>query len=138
MSLFLRSLALCNAFLLVLPQGWCCFLPVPTVCTDQALAKTTDCCHCSNSAQQKPEASDDVKQEPKAPTPEPVKPVTCCCQPDALAGPNGENVRLDLGPAVPLIATAPDLASVGNAGQTSFGSHSHSPPLQLLHCVWLC
>ncbi len=136
MSLCVRSLVLCNAFFLVLPQGWCCFLPVPTACPDQAPAKTADCCHCSQSVTQEQE-----KQEPEAParSPEPVKPVkTCCCQPDTLAGPNGEKVQLDLGPAVPFIATAPELAPVGSPGRTSFGFHSHSPPLQLLHCVWLC
>jgi hypothetical protein len=134
MSVFVRSLALCNALLLVLPQGWCCFLPVPTACPEQTPAKAADCCPCKEGTKQKPAT-------PKpAPTQEPAKPFkTCCyCQPATFTEPRSEKVHLDFGPAVPLIASTFDAAPAGTADLTTCVYLSDSPPLQLLHCVWLC
>lgn len=134
MSLLLRSLVVCNAFLLALPQGWCCFLPVPTGCPDQTPAKAADCCPCGDGAKQKPTT-------PKsAPTPEPDKPCkTCCyCQPATFTGPSSEKVHHDLGLAAPFIISTFDAALHIAPDLTACGYRSHSPPLQLLHCVWLC
>jgi hypothetical protein len=129
MGMFMRSLVLCNALLLVLPQGWCCLLFAQTACQGKAPAKAADCCHCSGGA----------KHEPSAPTPQPAKPFkACCAQSDALARSSGEIVHPDLGLALPLIAKVSGHPSFGKPVQASFDFHSHSPPLQLLHCVWLC
>ena len=129
MGVFLRSLVLCNALLLALPQGWCCFVPLLTACQDETPGQATDCCHCS----------DGVKQKPAAPTPEPAKPLKACCrQPDTLAGPNAETFHLDLSLVAPVSATAPDLGAPNAPGQVAHGLHPLSPPPHLLHCVWLC
>src|SRR6266705_2007857 len=94
MIVFVRSLVLCNALLLALPQGWCCFVPLAAACPDEAPAKVAECCHGSNG----------VKHEPSTPKPEPVKPLKeCCCQP-VLAGPDAERFFVDLGLVVPLVA----------------------------------
>src|SRR6266436_5218072 len=101
MHIFVRSLVLCNAFLLALPQGWCCLVPLPTSCPDEAAAEAPECCHCSN----------DVKHKPSTTTPEPPRPLKeCCCQSDSLAGPNAEKFHLDLGMVAPADVSAPDLA----------------------------
>src|SRR5437588_9238821 len=129
MGVFVRSLVFCNALLLALPQAWCCFVPLPTACPDEAPVEVAECCPCSDS----------VKQKPAAPTPEPAKPLkACCCQPDTLAGPNAEKFHLDLGVVAPVSATAPDLPLPNAPGQIDHGFHLLSPPLHVLHCVWLC
>jgi len=129
MGMFVRSLVLCNALLLTLSQGWCCFVPLPTACPDEAPAEVTDCCH----------RSDGVKQKPAAPTPEPAKPLKACCrQPDTLAGPNAEKFHLDLGLVAPVSITALGLTLPYAPGRIDHGFHPLSPPLHLLHCVWLC
>lgn len=129
MGLFLRSLVLCNALLLALPQGWCCLIPLATACPDETPVEAAECCHCSNG----------VKHEPSTPTPKPAKPLkACCCQPDSLAGPNAEKFHFDLGMVAPVDATVSDLALPNNPGQVAHGFHLLSPPLNLLHCVWLC
>jgi hypothetical protein len=129
MERFVRGLVFCTAVLLALPQGWCCFLPLPTPCREEAPAEVAACCH----------GPDGVRHEPMAPTPEPAKPLkACCCQPDALAGPNVEKPQLDLGLVASVSAPAPGLAFANTPGRIDDGFHLLSPPLHLLHCVWLC
>jgi hypothetical protein len=104
-------------------------MPLPTACTDEAPAEVAECCHGSNG----------VKHESPTPTPEPAKPLkTCCCQFDTLAGPNAETFHLDLGMVAQVVATTDDLAHSSDAGLLAHGFHLLSPPLSLLHCVWLC
>src|SRR5262245_54820399 len=114
MSLFVRSLILCNAFLLVLPQGWCCFLPAPTACPDQTPAKAADCCPCKGGARQKPATPKPVS------TPEPARPFkTCCnCQPATFTGPSREKVHLDLGLVIPFILSTCGAAPARTADLT--------------------
>ena len=126
MGIFVRSLVLCNAFLLALPQGWCCFVPVPSACPNEAPANAK-CSHCSR----------DVKHEPSAPTPEPAKPdKVCCCQSDTLAGLNAEKFQLDPGLVAPVSAAA-DIPLPNRSAEIA-RCHLLSPPLHLVHCVWLC
>jgi hypothetical protein len=128
MAVFVRILALWSAFLLALPQGWCCFLALPTVRSAEAPAKVTACCH----------RSDGVKHEPKAQAPQPAKPLkACCCQPDTVAGPSAEKLTMDLG-QVAAAAAAADVPIAHAPGDLVRGPYLLSPPLHLLHCVWLC
>ena len=130
MKLFVRSLVLCNAFLLVLPQGWCCFLPVPNDSLGQTPAKAAERCSCTNPA----------KQKPATPAPQPANPSkTCCyCQPANITVPSSEKVQVDVGIGIPFVVSTCHAAPSNAMVLTICGYRPHSPPLQLLHCIWLC
>lgn len=120
MAMFPRSLAWLTSLLLIAPQGWCCSSPPQA---EKNAPETKQCCHC-------PESSDQPE------IPEPSKP--CECGLDSTVPAGAETFNPDL-----VLVSLPVGIEAGLTGGLSLGlaapaPHSLSPPLQLLHCVWLC
>jgi hypothetical protein len=136
MGTTLRALILTVGGLLALPQGWCCFVlalaaapcrrtpdarPVPT--------KTEAPPCCREASRPRP-----VEMPAEPPAPEPP---LCCC----------DDLSWDR-PPQPLVATAdlaaadlpPDLVlpEAPRPALTVAPPPAVSPPVRLLHCVWLC
>jgi hypothetical protein len=119
MAIILRGLAFLAALVLMAPQGWCCGAGVHA----SREQSKEPCCPC----QQKHE------ETPK-PVPHPAK--DCQCQVDSVASPS-EKPAFDLA-VVPLVSPLPEPALADPTHHADLDFEPHSPPLQLLHCVWLC
>jgi hypothetical protein len=128
-----RPLVLAFCVLLALPPGWCCVLPVCTARgTERAPSEERhDCCkHC-------PHREDRAKPPvPMAPAPEPC---ALCCQPslDRLPPASPEKVQPDLSLPTPLLPMPVLIAEVSGV-VADVSLPDPSPPLNVLHCVWLC
>jgi len=141
-STFLRSLVLTCSFILVLPPGWCCMIPLPAPAQEgeddtqqdkQNTPKPSPCCGCC--CQAKAKAAD-----PQAPSqPEPPPAGKCPCDERHSTAPSSPKTFAgDLLGALPL-----DLLDLtfcwSGAGETvTPRTASVVAPLQLLHCLWLC
>jgi hypothetical protein len=127
MGLLCQSLVLCNALLMGLPQGWCCVVPFQTA--ESQAPGTRSCPHCKQAAQTK---SPSQKQEP-------VQPINSCrCQADMTGVKAAKTVLPDLSSALPVAVARADLLLDGGTVPDSIVCNVNSPPLQLIHCVWLC
>jgi hypothetical protein len=117
------------AALLALPPGWCCHLPHAAAAPPAKAASS--CC---------------TRHGPRAPSVPPgrggdVPEKVCCCPADAGLPPAPETPAPppDL-PALTLLDAAdltPSL-SLEDGWPPAFWSHVVSPPLHVLHCLWLC
>jgi hypothetical protein len=122
MKLALQLLVLTNAMLLALPPNWCCTLRLPGKHADSK----PQCC-----AQQEP-APEDGEQDEQRPTT-----VDCCCQIDSSLPPHPEIVARDLASSpVVTVSESGDGVSVFDA--EAVVAIAEAPPLQILHCVWIC
>lgn len=128
MRMIWQKLVLCNAFLLVLPQGWCCVLPMQAGETLAPVPEAKSCCHAKTAQPKTP-----AQQE------EPVRPVpSCCCEAD-YAAPEVAKVASPeyfalLSWALVDIDVIATPAVAANAAELPI----FIPPLRLLHCLWLC
>lgn len=143
---FLLSLVnLACSLLLLLPQGWCCFITAGRCCGQKPLLAShlppsttpsacTQCvgrCVCPKKGKQ-----------PLAPAhgPEQRKPPcqSLCCEPLTAVAPKIDPPGLDLAAAgfevtfTPLPLASPKSVRVNVPPRSAF------PPLNVLHCVWLC
>ncbi|HMF17451.1 MAG TPA: hypothetical protein VKE98_09610 [Gemmataceae bacterium] len=149
MNIFLsRSLALATSFMLLLPPCWCCYLGAGECCG----SKQKSCC-----ASEKKEAPaksesrcpfcqedpDSSKPSPQAPSSKPGKSnepaKSVCCEQAPIDRPAKENPLPDvsvsiLGYALLEIPTTPAMHGDGPVEVLLISS----PPVHILHCVWLC
>jgi hypothetical protein len=92
-------------------------------------AKARSCCRC-----QEPEQAPAPQ-----PRPAPLKQGDCPCFDRNSTTPDGPKVvDCDLSLPTPVAALAAVLVPLGAGDTTAVNLHLLSPPLQLLHCVWLC
>ncbi len=139
MATLARSLALLSSLLLALPPGWCCSVGLAACGEKPPLAEKQEnappshkgCCCCPEALQTEPAES--------APAPKPNKPVTSCCcekQPTALPDTGWHLPDWDVSPpAIPVARLSVVRGVPGPTGRVFVAS---SPPLYVLHCVWLC
>jgi hypothetical protein len=127
----LRLVLALASVLLALPPGWCCVAPSPHPGPAPGRAPRS-CCHGRRQAPAK-------RTPTHTPLPVPVNGSSCCCfdrAPAKPARPGNAHPERALPPSP---ALAPALPLVNAEGATvPPGLHVPSPPLQLLHCVWLC
>jgi len=113
------------SLLLVVPVGWCCWLPTLRA---SEKAPEPECCCCAKT--EKPAPTKDAPKAPEAPS--------CCCDPQPAAILSKPNDRSH----APIDALAADVAEFHKLciGLTSPIPllNDPSPPLRVLHCVWLC
>jgi len=97
----------------------------------EAASKHKPCCCCSESAEQTPSPP---KPEPKPRTP--VKP--CCCEKAPTVPSDLARIIPDLAAVALFVPVEPGLLE--SAVRTPSGSVfvDSSPPLHILHSVWLC
>jgi hypothetical protein len=115
------------SFLLAVPVGWCCWLP-----TLRSSEKEPECCCCA-----KPETPAPTKKQPETP-----EAPSCCCDPQPAAILSKFNDRshvlVDALPAVFAGASAElHTTCIGLTSPIAF-LNAPTPPLRVLHCVWLC
>jgi hypothetical protein len=116
---------LCSV-LLATPIGWCCWLPVVHAADEKA--EVAKCCCCV------------PKEKPVKPQGAPEPSRSCCCDPLLVASSTSELTGKEATPALPAVLvpsasiTAISLAIALNPPSL----HDPSPPLHLLHCLWLC
>jgi hypothetical protein len=139
MTSLIRSLVVCNAMLLALPQGWCCYVPTRSdPIKDKVTSKAAGCCHRS-SGPSCCRHSQAPTEKPSESVPSPNKPCqTCCWQAVAIAKPNPKSVELEAGFSALASISPPAPQVAGSATQVSSGLHFHSSPLYLINCLWLC
>jgi hypothetical protein len=127
MSLFFRRiLVLTCGLLLALPPGWCCLLP--QVGIRQPGKATASCCH------HKDQAS--TPTTPKAPLPEHGPPCGCVDR-DSPVPSGPKTLPVDLA-SVPAVVLQPVFDGGAGAVVILTTAAVASPPLNVLHCVWLC
>jgi hypothetical protein len=142
----LTRLAAAVALILVLPPGWCCAASGGRCCGHVAvLGATPDtpaptcskCKACSGGC-----CCTKVEGRRPAPPQSPAQPAPArkadCCERQQVAAPKVELPTLDGFAAAlepPLLLTADLLAERFGVGVSP---RCASPPLHLLHCVWLC
>jgi hypothetical protein len=120
-----QLLAFGATLLLALPPGWCCLLPRFGATAPSPKAKR-HCCS-EGPAPRRDCPAHDRGNDPLAPS--------CCCQTDPALPPGPEATPADLA-ATPLPGVA--VAPVPLGGELAQDFNFSPPPLQLLHCVWLC
>ncbi|MCI0456822.1 MAG: hypothetical protein L0Z62_07575 [Gemmataceae bacterium] len=133
MTLFPRILAFCAAFSLAFPTGWCCrgFVAGAAETGEEVPVEPHTCCHQTAPPQPTPDTEEDE-------SPAPVPPA-CCCQPEPAV--TAEPVKLPVAADLAILAGSVTLDAPlfgGAAPSTPLDTFAHSPPLQVLHCVWLC
>ncbi len=133
MTLFPRILAFCAAFSLAFPTGWCCrgFTAGAAQTEEEAPADPPTCCH-----QPAPPQPTTDTEEDEAPAP--VPPACCCLQEPAITA---EQVKLPVAADLSILAGSVTIdvpLSGGAAPSTPLNPFTLDPPLQILHCVWLC
>jgi hypothetical protein len=135
-----RSLAILSGLLLALPQGWCCFFGVADCCAKPQQTQKEEsapptpkrsCCCCLEQPSGEPTDSE--------PVPPPTKPAkSCCCEKQPTAPPKAVQQLPDLDAlpsTLPIPLTTDAREESVPAGQVFIGP---SPPLHVLHCIWLC
>jgi len=125
----LRLLAILCCANLALPPGWCSIVFRPRA-EPPAPVEHHGCCDlCARQDREKP----------PPPAPKPVPPARCCCyELDWLKPPPPVSVQADCAPVIFIptdgaVRAEPSL--LFNPDQAICGP---SPPLHVLHCVWLC
>jgi hypothetical protein len=132
MCFWLRHiLALSAALLLALPPGWCCAAPQRAEVGTRSVAEH-GCCH-GGPTHPDHGTAPDREEAPAAPT------SPCCCVTEATTPASQETPAPDPASA-PLVLPVPavDLAPAVPGFTRGTRFHVPSPPLRLLHCVWLC
>jgi hypothetical protein len=137
-------------FALVLPQGWCCLLPVQAASVVAAPQKAEtprpSCPHCSHVTPPAPQDASTTEQTgaPDAAAthsshPQPAQPAPCECS-ERQSTPQRASSDWTPDLALPAFVLVVDVVGADLAshvtGATEF--HFSQPSLQLLHCVWLC
>lgn len=130
---------LCTA-LLVLPPGWCCFVPVTLPVSVSSNEETPappqpDCCCCHET----PATGPSTPQDGKGHKGEPTQPRQCCCAPhDTILSkhpqPAVDEVAAVAVSPVPVDRPAAPTTAAPVGGHPVF----EAPPLQIVYCVWLC
>ena len=123
----LRCLALGCSLLVALPSAWCCILSAPVAAKEPTKARS--CCRCAE------------REQAPAPQrrPAPQKETDCPCYDRNATAPDGPKVvDSDLSFPTAAGALAAVLVAMGDGDGTPVTLHLLSPPLRLLHCVWLC
>jgi len=126
MQWFRRILVHLCSVLLATPIGWCCWLPV--VHADEKADEAKCCC----TPKEKPVPS---KQE----APQPSR--SCCCEAIPVISSTSELTGKDPASALPaILVPSASLAAISLASSVldPRSLHDPSPPLHLLHCLWLC
>jgi hypothetical protein len=126
---FSRFLFCLTAVLLACPPGWCCILPrlhTAKAASTPAPEPVHSCCH-----PQPPPAEPDSDSD-KAPV------AVCNCPREEATPPESSVATPDPDAAVLVPPPASETASVSAHAVETAQPHSLSPPLQLLHCIWLC
>jgi hypothetical protein len=132
----LNSLVLASSLVLLLPPGWCCFVPLPVI---TGVAKAAEQCRggCRQAGRCKVSCKGKGKAPVQPPLPAPPCPY-CCYEPDWLKPAPPEQVGADRSsvalaapidrPPAPTVLRHPLDLSLPDP----------SPPLHILKCVWLC
>jgi hypothetical protein len=126
-----RVLALVCGLVLALPPGWCCLLAAPKAPVRAAAPTCDGCCCCCR-----------VAHPPADPPAPPRGPFAkgCCCADRNATKPAGPEMIAPC-PAPDLLAVPPAAAPApAHLGPVLVADRPdlHSPPANLLHCVWLC
>jgi hypothetical protein len=124
-----QSLVLCAALLLALPPGWCCFTPLRG--HDAAPpAQQRGCCHgAGRHAEHEPAP---IHHEPPA-----VPMQSCCCLTDTILPPDPTTAPADSA-AAPVMLPAGMTSLPAETGPIPAIVFHWTPPLRILHCLWLC
>jgi hypothetical protein len=127
MQWFRRILVHLCSILLATPIGWCCWLPVVQAAEK---AEEADCCCCT--AKEKPAPAKSREAPSRAPT--------CCCDPQPGVSSASDVTGKAPAPALPAVLVSfSSVAALSSALALAPPSlHDPSPPLHILHCLWLC
>jgi hypothetical protein len=123
----LRILVHLVSLLIVLPIGWCCWLP--SAPTKEAAEPAESCC-----CPKKPAA-------PAKPNEEPREAPECCCDPQPATlndDFSGKDDAKQLTNVLPVSLLDNQVTEVGGLHVEPPLLPTARPPLHLLHCVWLC
>jgi hypothetical protein len=124
---------LCS-LLVLMPFGWCCWLPVLRAqesSKEKAAENPAPCCCCVP----KPAPAPEQPKEESPQTP------SCCCEPQPaalLSAPVKAPTIFDALAIVASVVGAPITLPFLTIPAEIPGHHANSPPLHLLHCLWLC
>lgn len=120
-----RFLLLLPSLVLALPPCWCCMVAAPLKQDAPAQPQKT-CCH-----SQRPDS-------PKPPSERSPFPKSCCPPSLSTTAPSVKSYQPES--MVPVAPPDSDVGSPTPAITPEVARHFSfdSPPLQLLHCVWLC
>jgi hypothetical protein len=131
-SLVLRTLLTACCIVLALPAGWCCYVSPRRLDEGKELPTTThagcrDLCGCQD------------REQPPPPPSEPSFPWECCCyELNGLLPPAPERADCDLSLPVLLPVAATGTCWEMSRPALDLSLPVPSPPLHVLHCVWLC
>jgi len=124
-----RILTLIAATSLALPPGWCCGPVQPRTPTSKSEPRPRRCCA---------HAPKPAKPDPKPASCPPVPRPAFCCRLDTSL-PAKPQVRPNTsGVAEPVAPVRTCPTSENPTLMDGLGFTGPSPPLQILHCVWLC
>ena len=142
-----RVLALACGVLLALPPGWCCKATARECCGPAPLSPSAPakCCvdrTCAGKTCAAGCCSKEPADQGTTPAPTPQKPNrpcdTSCCEYSPAVAPKVDHPVIDLGPVGVQISFT-ETADPGEvAVSVSVPPRSAFPPLNVLHCVWLC
>ena len=124
--LMLRILVPIHCWLLVMPLGWCCWL-VPSLAVARTETPEPACCCCCDREENAPAKP---KEAPDVPP--------CCCKPLPMAFltmPDDTDAPL---PALPVMFESPQDFIADFMWMQAVIHIDPSPPLHILHCLWLC
>jgi hypothetical protein len=136
MGTILRTLVWIAGSALMLPQGWCCYAGTPTF---PARTPSTPPQHsCCDTSQHLAAASPSCCETPSSKDDRPSAPPTlfCCC--DDLSS---DKPPQQLIPTADLAVSPlpPDLVAVAaRSAPPDEPTGTPSPPVRVLHCIWLC
>ena len=126
MKRIMRQTLVYSALSIALPIGWCCWLPTFAYASGEGSKKPTCCC-CKEESTTKPAK------------PSPPVPIACCCEPMPATMPKVFDEYPDLDLLVTDLSLAhDDFIAEFKPRHSAINLFGPSPPLNLLHCVWLC
>lgn len=133
-----RPLVLVCSLLLAMPQGWCCilasYMPKATGTAASGTKSLAGCCPCQP-LQSDPSDTPTPAEKPSAPTN-----TICPCADRHATLPDAPSVeQVDAGFVLflpPLSLVAPGIEH--RAAVAGADLPPPTPPLHVLHCVWLC
>jgi hypothetical protein len=135
-----RTLAVVCGLLLALPPGWCYLLSRGQCCVPTPVAKKATPQNCPKCSGTSPDPEEGTHCPPgPSPPREPGEPCQSgCCLYQPTAVPKTELPGVAFGPAdgeLVHFLTCP-ARSVGH--RPNIPAHPTTPPLYVLHCIWLC
>jgi hypothetical protein len=132
-ALTCRTLVIVAASLLTLPAGWCCMLPAPTAAQGAPADACKSCC--GGCPLSKPNCPAPAKGKDRRPP----FPFVSCCYLRTGVPPVRSLAHLV---TLAILASGPDFiaasAALPNWEEVDGRRPGPSPPLHVLHCVWLC